>query len=572
MRGDGHRGDGHPMGGVSWPTFQQMMQTAPTSPRARPGPEGARLAVVFHGKIASELHRSFQLSALPSPGILGGSYCALRDMLLEPAAAYFDGIDIFGHAWSPEAQPLIEALYRPTAVQFEEDMMGRFDLACRSASIGGPGMFFPMSCGRTMSHMLGMHRAIQLKSRHEHAHGFQYRAVLVSRWDVLWQSSDVAPWLGRLVASGPLDCIWLPDMCGEENRVGSTLRTESAYKASVCGVRVHDAHKIKTMVSTAAQSCGRSNRGCDWDQRRSSRGLFLLDWWFVSSSELADCFGRIWNDFENLTVAIKTEIVTEKKRLAATGPSPLAGIWLFGHLYWGLHIFTKMRAPVDWAPLSIGIHFNLVRMATSQPHECIPTAAQFKYGATGAASRAKLLNPPPTFELESGQPASASRDHPHQPNFTEAALLFGTSGSPLARACRRPGLSIDRSFRCPGTSAACQGTEATDVHSTALTAGRFIETTKNMNQVVKGCAPYGYGRGSLGSAACAEGLRALWVCMRAVRNMSFSNCSSLLVRRKKAKEFLSPQDLSSDSSAPMETVKHQKRHRENTLDTPIHSS
>ena len=548
-------------------SYRELMQARAASPRARPGPEAARLAVVLHGKIANELHRSFTLSALPSPGILGVSYCALRDMLLEPAAKFFDGVDIFGHSWSPVAQPLIEALYRPTAVQFEADMMAKFDIQCRYggagvealASLGGPGTFYPLSCGRTMSHLLGMHRAIQLKSRHEHKQGFEYKAVLVSRWDVLWQSSNVARWLGHVVASGQLDRIWLPDMCGEEARRPSLERAESAYKAGVCGLNDNYGRKIKTQVSTAAQSCGRINRGCDWDQRPSARGIFLLDWWFLGSSELADGFGRIWNDFENLTVAIKTEIITEKKRLSATKGLPLAGIWLFGHLYWGLHIFKTMRAPVDWAPLSVGIDHTLSRMASSHPHGCVPSAAQLKYGPTGVASLATPLKLPPTFELESGQPVSASRNHPHQLNFTDAALHFGTGGSPLARACRKPGMSIGRGFHCPGSSPACQGAEGVGVHPAA---GQFIEMTKNWNQVVKGCAPYGggvarsgrggggenNGVGSLGGAACAEGMKALWVCLRTstASNISSSNCTSLLVRRSQAYVFF---DLPRSSSA-----------------------
>jgi len=305
---------------------------------------------------------------------------------------------------------------------------------------------------------------------------------------------------------------------------------ESAYKARVCGVPESAGRKIKTRVSTAAQSCGRINRGCDWDQMSSTRGIFLLDWWFLGSSELADSFGQIWNDFENLTVAVKQELITEKKRQGSIGGSSLAGIWIFGHVYWGLHIFKTMRAPVDWAPLHVGSDHTLSRMATSAPHSCIPSAAQLRYGATGATfsdragprnAKPRLLELPPTFELESGQPASARRDRPHQLNFTDAALHFGTGGSPLARACRQPGMSINRGFHCPGASVACESGPGT--HLTALAAGRFIETTKNWNQVVKGCAPYGgsvarsggsgdskdTGRGSLGGAACAEGLEAL---------------------------------------------------------------
>ena len=571
-------------------TFRDLMQPKPIAPRARPGPKVARLAIVLHGKVANELHRSFTMSALPSSGIVGVSYFALRDMLLEPAAKLFEGVDIFGHSWSPETRPLIEALYRPTAVQFEADMMTRFDVQCRfgasssrlGGGIGGFGGMYPLSCGRTMSHLLGMHRAIQLKSRHELEQGFEYKAVLVSRWDVLWQSPNVARWLGQVVRNDQLDRIWLPDMCGEEARRPRFEAEESAYKARVCGVPESAARKIKTRVSTAAQSCGRINRGCDWDQMPSTRGIFLLDWWFLGSSELADGFGQIWNDFENLTVAVKQELVTEKKRQSSVGGSSLAGIWIFGHVYWGLHIFKTMRAPVDWAPLHVGSDHTLSRMATSTPHSCIPSAAQLRYGATGATfrdgagPRHAKLKLPPTFALD-GQPAGG--DHPHQLNFTEAALHFGTGGSPLARACRQPGMSINRGFHCPGSSAACESGPGT--HVTALAAGRFIETTKNWNQVVKGCAPYGgsvarsggsgdskdTGRGSLGGAACAEGLEALWSCLREASaiNTSFSNCTeNLLVRRSRAYAFMGLAQSSPASGTVNIKAKQKRAFREQT--------
>ena len=116
------------------------------------------------------------------------------------------------------------------------------------------------------------------------------------------------------------------------------------------------------------------------------------------------------------------------------------------------------------------------------------------------------------------------------------------------------------------------------MHLTALTAGRFIETTKNWNQVVKGCAPYGggvarsggssgsedNGKGSLGGAACAEALKALWVCLREASaiNTSFSNCTTnLLVRRSRAYAFIDlPQSMRDlDGTISTKAKQNQKR-------------
>jgi len=226
--------------------------------------------------------------------------------------------------------------------------------------------------------------------------------------------------------------------------------------------------------------------------------------------------------------------------------------------YWGLHIFKTLKAPIDWAPFSVGQDHALARISTTKPLSCYPTAAQLEYGAhpaRGPGQRAQPLRLPPTFELanpSSGRVVHALRRSAahasawlnlvpaaHAPNYSFASVHFGEEGPPLARACRQPTLSIDRNFKCPGTSLACEGTEMADPLSLAATAGRMLETTKDWSRAVKGCPAFGSGTGSLGGEPCAQALKELWSCLRVVANISESNnCTSLLVKRTRAHAFL----------------------------------
>ena len=303
-----------------------------------------------------------------------------------------------------------------------------------------------------------------------------------------------------------------------------------AFKAAVCGLTRQEAHKVSTQVSAGAASCGKINRGCDWDLQPGTRGLFLHDWWFLSSSELADGFGGIWAGFENMTAVIKTELVTEQKRLAASKPasSPFGGIWLFGHLFWGLQILRTLKSRVEWARLSVGIDYTLARMAQTAPVKCWPTAAQVANGALSQAGTPVQV--PRAFspvEKGAGANEAINGDTTLPPSFTDEAKHVVPDGvSPLVHACRIPAFGTGRAFKCPGTSAACKGRRVADPGGTAATAGRFLEATKKLGHVL-GCQPSG--AYSIGGHACARALAALWGCMRLAS--SSENCSKLLSPR-----------------------------------------
>ena len=218
-------------------------------PSANPSAPNISIAICMYGKIGSETTRSFTVGVRASPAIIAQGYFSTHAALIAPARRSGMRVDVFGHTWSPEAEETVRKLWRPVSLEAERDKSMQFDQECRSRrSMARHEKTYPMSCGRTMSHLLGMQRvrrdapcnrrvtascqprerrvssscsqSIEAKRRHEARGGFTYSAVLVSRWDVVWTTAAVLPWLTAAVtATGGLDRFWLPDMCAARGRV-----------------------------------------------------------------------------------------------------------------------------------------------------------------------------------------------------------------------------------------------------------------------------------------------------------------------------------------------------------------
>ena len=116
-----------------------------------------------------------------APLQFGLSAITTQEVLLHPLALRFR-IDVFGHAWSADGYAdLITKIWKPVRSRFEVDRSREFGLSpvfCINRS--RPIKSFPNRCGRTVSQLLGMQRAIQLKAEHEAVHSFRYTGVFVS--------------------------------------------------------------------------------------------------------------------------------------------------------------------------------------------------------------------------------------------------------------------------------------------------------------------------------------------------------------------------------------------------------
>ena len=294
------------------------------------------------------------------------------DVLLRPLATRFQ-IDRFGHCWSPRhLAPLLSEMWNLTLSLFEPDNSAVFEKACNPAErtvqrcSGGACSqperqmrSFPGSCGRTMSQLLGMQRAIRLKA--------QYDAVFMSRWGVVWWSSAAARVLGDAAASQALrPRVWLQDMCAPERIHHSERRRQAGdqrYMEEVCGIASGPSRpQIHTRVAPSATSCV-DFRGCFFDMAPIARGFFVYDMWFLSSSALSDEFATAYDSFAADQQTIKAEFWTALGRNWSRGS--YAGRWrhIFGHFFWGLHLFRRMKAAVAWAALELDRDLVIVRNA-----------------------------------------------------------------------------------------------------------------------------------------------------------------------------------------------------------------
>eukprot|EP00966_Prymnesium_polylepis_P291999 6743709-Prymnesium_polylepis.1 len=65
-------------------------------------------------------------------------------------------------------------------------------------------------------------------------------------------------------------------------------REHGAFREKACG-----GPASAGMVPTASIACGGHHRPCAPDLSPEARELFLLDWWFASSSSAANSFGDV---------------------------------------------------------------------------------------------------------------------------------------------------------------------------------------------------------------------------------------------------------------------------------------
>ncbi|MFH0806311.1 MAG: hypothetical protein V1885_01125 [Candidatus Brennerbacteria bacterium] len=82
-----------------------------------------------------------------------------------------NNVDVFIHAWNPELEKDLHALYRPVAASFEKMVM--FDAS-------------PTKRHGIYSRWSSFKKAVELKRQHEEREGFKYDFVMVARFDLLF--------------------------------------------------------------------------------------------------------------------------------------------------------------------------------------------------------------------------------------------------------------------------------------------------------------------------------------------------------------------------------------------------
>ena len=332
---------------------QQLQQQSSPSAVSRPATmrgnvhEGGRhsLAIVLHGKIGgmppmapdvplggmivptSSLMQVRSVDgASASSSMLALSYASLFQHVIAPNRRRGIQVDIFGHSWSPEVAGLLDALYQPTRSLHEPS---RRDLKCPAVD-----RVRLKECMRTVSHLLGIRRAIEVKVDEERERGKRFDSVYIGRWDVLWNRPLSLPslpgWATRTATT-----FWLPHHCAP--RLGEPAR-RVLLKSAVCGGPANG-----WRGPPAAKECRTDHRPCGGDMSPVAREYFLLDWWTVaSSSAAADTFGLGMH----ANISKLWDITAKRLSRYARNTSRATPM---GHTFWGLQLLDRMKASIVWS-------------------------------------------------------------------------------------------------------------------------------------------------------------------------------------------------------------------------------
>ena len=311
---------------------------------------GHSLAIVLHGKIggmvpmvsdvptASMMRVRSVEGASASSSMMALSYASLLQHVIAPNRRRGIQVDIFGHSWSPEVAGLLDALYQPTRSLHE---LPRSDLRCPVVD-----RVMLKECVRTVSHLLGIRRAIEVKMAEERERGKKFDSVYIGRWDVLWNRPLSLPSLPGWAAR-TANTFWLPHHCVP--RSGEPARNVK-LKSAVCG-----GSGKGWRGPPGAKECRSDHRPCGGDMSSKAREYFLLDWWTVASSSAAAdtfCLGMHANHTELWDTTVK--------RLSRFA-SPTSRATPMGHTFWGLQLLDRMNASIVWSRVLVH-DFTLGRM------------------------------------------------------------------------------------------------------------------------------------------------------------------------------------------------------------------
>ena len=303
------------------------------------------LAIVLHGRMGGlaslmlgapgRALRSFD-GALPS--VTSAALCAasLQRHVIAPNQHRFE-IDVIGHSWSPEVGRTLDSLFATKRAVHE-----------RGAPIGGfrcPNASFAHNyCHRTVSHLLGITRAMRLKMAEEVARGMRYDAVFLSRWDVLWQTPLLE--LHRLHGfNSPRRAgrVWLPRICVP---VEPGAFQGSALRSGICG-----GAPSLWLATQSANECSHQARACQPDMTREARQLYVMDWWLLLGTS---------SDADRFAEGVSAQFAEHGARVLSRLATNQRGAVAMGHAWFGAQLIWAMNATLFHTG-NIGVDFHLGR-------------------------------------------------------------------------------------------------------------------------------------------------------------------------------------------------------------------
>jgi hypothetical protein len=307
-----------------------------------------RLAIVLHGRMGGS--GSLLQGAPPKPlrsldgampSVTSAALCAasLERHIIAPNRGRAD-MDVFGHSWSPEIGATLDALF---ALRRSVHQQG---LPLRGFHCPESG-FAHHYCHRTVSHLLGITRAMRLKRAEELERAFTYDAVFLSRWDVLWQ----APLLNLRELSGwhaqrerRARTFWLPRICAPVDQPGGSLG--NAFRTSVCG-----GGSTPWLATQAAVECSPAARACQHDMRPEARELLVMDWWLLIGTS---------SDADEFAEGVSGQFGGHARRIIERLSAHKRGAVAMGHAWFGAQLVWAMNATLRHVG-NIGVDFHLGR-------------------------------------------------------------------------------------------------------------------------------------------------------------------------------------------------------------------
>ena len=416
-----------------------------------------RLAIVLHGRFGGM--QSLRVGVKPQPtrsldgataSVSSAAMCAasLQRHVIEPNRHRF-AVDVFGHSWSPEISAALDVLFEPKRSAHEAAIPIK-GFRCPDAG------FALLYCYRTVSHLLGISRAMRLKQVEEASLRRPYTAVLLSRWDVLWQKPILD--LHSLVGWHPHEperrrrTVWLPRICAPlsfdarpiEERAGASFdeRAGAAFRVAFCG-----GGASPWQASQAARECSRAARACQPDMTAEARELYVMDWWLLfGRSPDADEFAQgLSSRFAEHAAKVLTRLAARKRGAVAMGHA-----WFGAQLLWTMN--TTLRHVGN-----IGVDFHLGRA-----WDDIDCLAMRPSCATATCRGSDLLaaSPYDGSPLRRWQVGNVNAKWPHQRNASALppAVSFPNPSSPMASSCEQ------RYFVCKRHSKMCYEADAMETH------------------------------------------------------------------------------------------------------------
>ena len=273
-----------------------------------------RVAMCFHGLLAAWKGRHAPPAAdqavNATRSLAKFAAASIHKHVLSPARAAGVAVAVFIHSWNPELAGVLDALYAPAASLHEPPQLGLKPVR---------------------SQHLSMHRAISMVPP-------QVALIMVSRLDLLFYTDLHLAQLLVAANRRPMPpaiapSLWLPHTC--QLNIDAPPAEQRAIQAE-CGCRVCTREtaggctpgghvpscKGPNGLGTLVEAPSLERLGVRWAKPEAQHGMYVLDWWFVATADIARSFTQLTDNFTYYDRAVRRRARGE----------------LWAHQYWAHHI------------------------------------------------------------------------------------------------------------------------------------------------------------------------------------------------------------------------------------------